>query len=273
MIETVSFAELSEKFDIFFFDQFGVLHDGSTPYPGALAALMTLKSADKTVVILSNSGKSETDNGSRLTRLGFPPDAYNHFVTSGDVAAALLASRIEPGLRCLTVSRSNDRNLADRLDLTPVDDPNAAQLLVLSGSEADRLPMSYYRELFAPMAARGVPAICTNPDIEMLTPSGLHPSAGALADLYEALGGKVERIGKPYRPIYDYAHRLCGTPDRARIVAIGDSIEHDIVGARDFGISAALVRQGVSRDLSDATLAQAFDAQAIDSAFVLAGLE
>src|SRR6185312_16969519 len=48
---------LAQRFDVFFVDQFGVLHDGSAPYPGAVAALSSLKAAGKKIVLVSNSGK------------------------------------------------------------------------------------------------------------------------------------------------------------------------------------------------------------------------
>ncbi|TIM20964.1 MAG: TIGR01459 family HAD-type hydrolase, partial [Mesorhizobium sp.] len=34
---------LAERYDVFLLDQFGVLHDGTRPYPGAVAALSALK--------------------------------------------------------------------------------------------------------------------------------------------------------------------------------------------------------------------------------------
>ncbi|RUW87363.1 TIGR01459 family HAD-type hydrolase, partial [Mesorhizobium sp. M8A.F.Ca.ET.023.01.1.1] len=41
---------LAQRYQVFLLDQFGVLHDGQAPYPGAAEALSTLKRAGKTVV-------------------------------------------------------------------------------------------------------------------------------------------------------------------------------------------------------------------------------
>ncbi|WEX08369.1 TIGR01459 family HAD-type hydrolase [Chelativorans sp. AA-79] len=259
--------------DVFFVDQFGTLHDGSSPYPGAVEALLAMRQAGKTVVILSNSGKSGTDNAARFVGLGFPAGSFDHFVTSGDVAVDLLRSgaaglAVSPATRCFTISSGNDANLAERLGLAVVERAGDADLVVISGSQADRIGLDGYAALLRPAAEVGVQAICTNPDIRMLTPNGLAPAAGSIAKLYETLGGRVLWVGKPHAPIYEYAHRLCGAPAKERIVAIGDSLEHDIAGAAAFGIHAVLVRLGVSAEATE----EALRAEAAEAGVALAGI-
>ena len=55
-------------FGTFFVDQYGVLHDGRHPYPGAIEALRRLKDAGRHVVLLSNSGRSAAYNARRAAR-------------------------------------------------------------------------------------------------------------------------------------------------------------------------------------------------------------
>ena len=78
----------------------------------------------------------------------------------------------------------------------------------------------------------------------MLTSGGLQPAPGAIAALYEEMGGKVTWIGKPYADIYAHALKLIGNPSRC--LCIGDSAEHDVAGGRAAGLSTLLVLQGVS---------------------------
>lgn len=262
MTTDMQLADLIEAFDVFFLDQYGTLHDGRRPYPGAVDALKRIRAAGKRVVILSNSGKSGADNAARLVRLGFAETSFGHFVTSGDVAVDLLKTGrlnlpLSSHTRCFTLSSDEDTNLADRLRLKLVERANEADLIVISGSQAHKIGMKTYADMLRPAVRAGVPAICTNPDIQMLTSSGLAPAAGSIAKLYESLGGQVLWVGKPHPAMYDYAHRLCGLPPKERIVAIGDSLEHDIAGAHRFGIVSVLVRLGVSdgmskKDLQDA---------------------
>ena len=61
-------------------------------------------------------------------------------------------------------------------------------------------------------------------------------------------------IGKPEKAIYDFAIQAAGFPERSRTLAIGDSISHDVVGARGAGIAVALVLTGLSHGLTNAAI-------------------
>ncbi|MFD2053527.1 TIGR01459 family HAD-type hydrolase [Mesorhizobium calcicola] len=249
---------LAERYEIFLLDQFGVLHDGSAPYPGAVDALSALKCAGKTVVLISNSGKRARPNEDRLLKLGFAAGSWDHFVSSGEVAwrsfremAATAALR--PGTNCLLISRDNDRSAIEGLPFVLTGAGDEAELVLISASEGDRYDLDHYRRLLAPAAARQVPCFCTNPDTIMLTAIGPRFGAGRLADLYESLGGSVTRIGKPYPAIFDAALALAGKPDRSTVVCVGDSVEHDISGGNSAGVATALVLSGILADTPDLT--------------------
>ncbi len=246
-IPTITLSGLIALYDVFFVDQFGVLRDDEGAYPGAAEALMHLKAAGKTVVILSNSGRSGDYNADRFVSLGFARETFDRFVTSGDAAFAVL-SRQKPadvGARAYTISSGGDRNLAERLGLSSVEDASLADIVIISGSEAEKIPMETYAGMLRPAAERGVPAICTNPDIHKLAGGTTAPGAGSIALLYEDLGGRVSWFGKPHPDIYEQAIASCGDPAKARIVCIGDSIDHDILGAATSGLASVLVRTGI----------------------------
>ena len=107
------------------------------------------------------------------------------------------------------------------------------------------------------MAARGLPMICANPDIVIHRGDTLIYCAGALAHRYEELGGSVVYAGKPYAPIYDRALALAearGAPiERRRVLAIGDGMKTDMVGATRAGLDALFVTGGIHRSLHKET--------------------
>ncbi|WP_163367975.1 HAD hydrolase-like protein, partial [Klebsiella aerogenes] len=71
-----------------------------------------------------------------------------------------------------------------------------------------------------------------NPDIVVERGEKLIYCAGALAELYVSLGGKVLFAGKPHSPIYQRALELAAkagaaSVDPKRVLAIGDSVRTD----------------------------------------------
>ena len=72
---------------------------------------------------------------------------------------------------------------------------------------------------------------------------------GTIADLYDHMGGKVIILGKPSTEIYLESTKKIKKLDLSRIVAIGDSLDHDILGAKNFGIDSILILSGIHKDL------------------------
>ena len=253
---------LIPRYDAFLIDQFGTLHDGLMAYPGAVAALMRIRAAGRKVVLLSNSGRPLEPNANRLASLGIGPDTYDLLLTSGEVAARMIDSDLVPSARgvsrCLLLERPGEGSILHRLNFQ-LATAEAAQLVVIAGSEGDRLSLDWYAELLAPLARRGVPALCLNPDRTMLTAHGPTFGAGRIAETYAALGGEVTWIGKPYLQIYSLALDMLGKTSTERIAGVGDSVEHDIAGARAAGCDAWLVRAGIIADWDDSAIEAEFD--------------
>lgn len=248
--------DIAERFDLFLLDQFGVLHDGVSPYPESNAALELLSALAKPSVIISNSGKRADLNIRRMQEMGVPRHLYTHLVTSGEVAWSVLRSEVpgaapKPGRRCFLISSGGSRSPVDGLDVTLVEAPDKADFILLAGSEGHVYGADHYRALLEPGARAEVPCFCTNPDRIALAGSVRSFGPGRIAEIYQELGGSVRWIGKPYREIYDHAIGLFPAIERTRILCVGDSIEHDIVGARNAGLRSVLVRGGILENCED----------------------
>jgi HAD superfamily hydrolase (TIGR01459 family) len=255
-----------DEADAFLLDQFGTLHDGVRLYPGVAAAMIALRNAEKRLIILSNSGKRSAPNIARLAAIGLPAENYDGFLSSGEVAWQLLAGRRLPALsgarRCLVLSRGSGADALAGLDLDPTEEAGQADLILLLGSEADRIGLDRYRERLAAAARRGVPCLCANPDRTMVLSDGrLAPAAGRIAELYAEMGGPVMWIGKPgaaiYAAAFDMLGPMLGGPiDPSRIWAVGDSVEHDVAGAAAQHCRSVLVLTGVMAGRGEAYLAE-----------------
>lgn len=258
-------------FDLFLIDQFGVLHNGVEPYEGAIDALEMLKSNNKRVVIISNSGKRAGINVSRFEKLGFSSELFDHFITSGEVAFRTIESRLQESTikSCFLISRDNDDSAVAGLGLDIVGDASKADLIIIGGSEAERYSENAYRDQLRQAAKNETRCICTNPDKKMLTRSGLQFGAGRIAEIYEELGGKVEWIGKPYEAIYQYILGLYKDCDRRRVLCIGDSVEHDIAGGNSVGLQTMLVRTGINTGLADDDIQKLFQQYNVVPEFII----
>src|SRR5712691_544195 len=87
--------------------------------------------------------------------------------------------------------------------------------------------------------------VCANPDLGVIHDGKPALCAGALAEHYERVGGRVRWHGKPYPSVYGSCLALLGVADRRRLLAIGDSLRTDIAGAAAAGIDSLLIAGGV----------------------------
>ena len=242
--------DLADQFDAFFIDQFGVLMDASGPYPFAIDAIKRLSEYNKPIVLLSNSGKRAIENCERLERLGFDLNLFTAVITSGEVAYWTIKNKIEDGNfikpKIYLISRDSDTSPVNGLSCKIAKNTDEADYLIIAGSESDTKSLSYYTSLLEPMANKGVPAFCTNPDLVMLTPNGTSFGAGLIAKEYEEMGGSVTWFGKPHPLIYKFALNKIPNIESHNVLCIGDSVEHDIRGSFNANCSSALVKTGIA---------------------------
>jgi ribonucleotide monophosphatase NagD (HAD superfamily) len=59
------------------------------------------------------------------------------------------------------------------------------------------------------------------------------------------IGGEVIWYGKPYAPIYRHALALGGSPAVGEVLAIGDGLETDMLGAARMGFDAVFITGGI----------------------------
>ncbi|HEY5795551.1 MAG TPA: TIGR01459 family HAD-type hydrolase [Bosea sp. (in: a-proteobacteria)] len=234
----------------FLLDQWGVLHDGERPYPGARECLARLHELGKAVIILSNSGRSGTANEETLTGLGFPREFYYRVVSAGDDARETIAAASEPfyrdlGRRCLLLARDSDRHLADDIGLETVERPEEADFVLLMGMDSRRQSLAGWRSLLERARACGLPMICGNPDLYRTRGDGsLEEAPGLVARAYADMGGQVRYHGKPEPGIYRSCLDKLGLPP-SDILCIGDSLVHDVAGARGAGMHSAFIAGGI----------------------------
>lgn len=271
--------EIAADYDGFLLDLWGVLHDGSKPFPGALDALTRLKAAKKPIVILSNAPRRAAMVAERLEEIGISGTLYNALHSSGEEAWQHLRHRDDPffralGHRCYFLGPRRDDPLLRGLDYERVHDVERADFLIAVGPESWDEDLGAFAAVLDRGLARKLPMVCANADIVVMHEGRRIVCAGAMAEYYERRGGTVRWHGKPYRPVYDCCFSLFagfGVSDRRRIVAFGDSLRTDIAGARAAGIDAVLVASGIHANEIGLTPATPLDPQRIAALAAVAG--
>ncbi len=242
-------SEVADHYALFLVDQWGVLHNGESPHDGAIEALRALRAMGKTIIILSNSGKRLSITMPRMEAMGFGRDCFDHCVTSGEEVWQALHTRDEPfysalGPRCYLFSWDGDTRIIDGLELTATSDIDEADFILNTGTVSGTINLDEYEPILRRAVERGLPMICANPDFVSVAPDGsLAICPGATARRYEELGGKVDYRGKPHAPVYKKS--LSHAPEARPVLAIGDSLYHDIGGANGAGIDSLFVAGGI----------------------------
>lgn len=249
-------SELLDAYDAVILDQWGVMHDGRRLFEGARETVERLHAAGRKVVLLSNSGRRAAYNDRRLAQMGLDLSRIAGSVTSGEAAWQLLRERRQPpfselGRRCFLLTRFGDLGVVEGLDLELVDDVDAADFLFITGVDSPAKTLEDYLPVVERAARRRIPAICSNPDRVAPVAGKLALAPGAVAEAYERLGGPVTYVGKPSPWIYEACFAALADVPRARILAVGDSLAHDIRGAKGVGLDACLVTGGIHRAAFD----------------------
>ena len=235
-----SLDDLDPKYRSILCDIWGVVHDGGQLLPGVGERLSKWKREGRHIVLLTNAPRPASSVQRTLDRLGLSRDSYDAISTSGEAGIAALANPTRPvGFLGLEDDRDDLKSRG-----IPIISSDYAELACTGLNDRYDEP-EQYRELLAGLARSGVVMHCLNPDRVVIHRGRREACAGALADIYESMGGHVEWYGKPHGPIYDHARLLAENPPLGEMVAIGDGLPTDILGAARYGIDAIYVSHGI----------------------------
>jgi HAD superfamily hydrolase (TIGR01459 family) len=245
-----SISALAPSYDGFLLDLWGVVHDGVAPLPGVLDCLRTMIAAGKRIALLSNAPRRADDVIERIARIGVPTGSYHHVMSSGEETWQHLFRRDDAfhaalGRRCLHIGSDRDTGIREGLALEFVDSAEEAEFILNTGPAGWEDTIEDYEPLLGRALQRALPMVCANPDLVVSHGGRLALCAGALAGWYEERGGRVRWHGKPFRSIYDTCLALLGIDERSRVLAVGDSIRTDIVGAAEAGLDSVLIAGGI----------------------------
>lgn len=239
-------SEVADDFAAAMCDVWGVIHNGVAAYQEACEALARFRSGGGRVVLITNAPRPSEAVYRQLDGFGVDRASYDALVTSGDVTRDLLAA--DSGAMVLHIGPERDLSLYDDLDLTLTDDESAGLISCTGLFDDTTESPDDYDERLRDWAARDLLMVCANADIIVERGGDLVWCAGALAQRYEQLGGRTRIVGKPHAPIYEAALAKLSDqppPPPEKILAIGDGVATDMLGAQRQGFRTLFVAGGI----------------------------
>ena len=245
-------SEISSDYDLLLCDVWGVVHNGRAPFDEACEALIRFRGQGGRVVLITNAPVPSFQVMSYAERIGVPSAISDACVSSGDATREILAGWV--GRRIYIMGTDNDFEhdnfLYKGLDLEFGDEGSSDAVLCIGMRNPREDHPESYRDELERLAGRELPMICANPDIQVRVGDRLWWCAGALAQIYEELGGEVIYPGKPHEAIYSAAFARANSMGeeitKERTLVIGDSPKTDLEGGRRQGIDALYVGTGLT---------------------------
>ena len=241
-------GQIAKDYDAALVDIWGVIHNGRVPFMPAIEALERFRAEQGPVVLISNSPRPSAAIPAQFAEIGVPDGFYDAIVTSGDATIDELARRA-PG-PAFKLGPARDDRLYEHLDMSFAALEDAAFISCSGLFDDENETPDDYTDLLSHAKNLNLPLVCANPDIQVYRGNKLIYCGGALAKLYGDMGGEVIYAGKPHAPIYRltraWLEEVTGyTPDASKVLAVGDNIHTDLLGAQNEGYDCLFIADGV----------------------------
>lgn len=248
-------ADIADDYDVLLCDIWGVIHNGKQPFSEAIDALDRFRTERGPVILISNSPRPAIAIPEQFRQVGILTEVWDAIVTSGDATMNELARR-SPG-PAFKLGPERDDTLYENLELNFSELGDAAFISCTGLFDDENETPEDYREMLTEARDLALPLVCANPDIQAHRGDKLIYCGGALAQLYEKIGGEVVYAGKPHPPIYSlcraWMEEILGyVPTGDRVLAIGDNIFTDLLGAQQEDYDCLFIASGVHRDKENA---------------------
>ena len=244
-------SQVQSKYDAFFIDLWGVVHNGIEIYPQAIKVLENINKLNKRFVLISNAPRPSENVRDFLLKLKMNDALTQNIFTSGEAALKSLQKNIY-GKNFYHLGPQRDSGLFKGFEKNKKNLDKADFILCTGFLETKENSLRYYEFLLKEYTS--LKMICTNPDL--IVHRGPHQEycAGTLAEIFKKLGGKVIYFGKPYPDIYKFCIKSNET-----VLAIGDNIRTDIKGANNMNFDSLFIINGIHKNEFSKSLPENYD--------------
>ena len=248
-IKLTTLKEIEDKYNIFFVDLWGVIHNGLELFENVKNVLNRLKKKNKLIFFITNAPRRSFVIADQLNDFGLSKIFYDHIISSGEITWLSLKKNYEKK-KCFMIGPPRDYHLVEGLDIEIVEDySKGVDIIINTGPWGDDDILENYTDLLNSLIKFNSLMICSNPDKTVIRGKNFMICAGLLAEYYEKIGGEVIYYGKPHNNIYEFCYKLIEGENK--ILVIGDSLENDIKGANLQKLDSVLITDGIHRDVNN----------------------
>ena len=233
-------SEISDEYDTFIIDLWGVMHNGIKLNSSAMKAVENLKKSSKKIVFLSNAPRPSLKVINFLSKIGMDKKYLSRVMTSGEAAMHAI-NQNKYGKSFFHLGPPRDTSIFDKVKQNKTDIEKCDFILCTGLFDDHDNDLNYYKSFLREYISKQF--VCTNPDLTVHRGSLEELCAGSIAKVFEELGGKVSYFGKPYPEVYN----LCFEKSE-KVLAIGDNLRTDVKGANNLKLDCIFITDGVHRD-------------------------
>ena len=230
---------IAHKYELFYVDIWGVVHNGINIYENAIIALNEMLKLKKDFVLLTNAPRPNKNVRNFCEKLGMDKALSNYVFTSGEAALSYLRKNLFSE-KFFHVGPPRDFELFSDFKKNKTNDIEDASYLLCTGLFDDqKIDLNFYKDILEGSVSKKM--ICTNPDLIVDKGNVRELCAGSVAMVFEKMGGEVIYFGKPYPEVYNQSI----DNKNKKILSIGDNLNTDIKGANLLNYDSLIISNGI----------------------------
>ena len=249
------FKSVVKKYDVVFFDAFGVLKNSSGLIEGINNTFSYLKENDVDFYILTNdASRGPRELAESYVSKGLSVINEHKIISSGMLAREYLRYKVKKGTVAY-LGTENSAHYIEELGLktisianVDINDVSGISALVFLDDEGFDWNHDI-NKIVNLLRKRNIPVVVANTDMSYpVSGSEVAIAIGSIANMVEKILGRTFiRFGKPDPQMFNFAYEHITVDKhipRNKILMVGDTLATDIIGGNKFGIDTVLVLTG-----------------------------
>ena len=234
-----NFSVISNFYDAFIIDLWGVMHNGIRLNSGAIEVVENLSKNRKRIIFLTNAPRPNKSVIKFLKKLNMDEKYFNNIFTSGEIARDSLKTK-KFGINFFHLGPERDNSIFVEWEKNKTSIEKCDFILCTGLFDEQEENLSFYKQLLKDHIKKKL--ICTNPDLIVHRGNKVELCAGSIAQVFSSLGGEVVYFGKPYPEVYNNCLKK-----NEKTLVIGDNLNTDIKGANNLNLDSLFITNGVHR--------------------------